>query len=192
MSSTAPDLPRRHRYTRAEYYRMAEAGIFGEDDRVELIEGEIIDMAPTGSQHAGTLKFLARTLQRIAADRAIVSVQDPLHLDEFSEPEPDLALLQPRDDFYRAAHPQPQDVLLVIEVAESSLAYDRDVKLPLYARHGIPEAWLVDLDGRRLERYAQPQADGYAVHETLSDLASVPLPAPTGGPLDLRGLFPGD
>jgi len=191
MSSTAPDLPRRHRYTRAEYCRMAEAGILGRDDRVELIEGEIIDMAPTGSQHAGTVIYLNTVLQAALRGSALVSLQNPLVIDEYSEPEPDAALLRPRQDFYRDAHPRAQDVLLVIEVADSSLGYDRDVKLPLYARHGIPEAWLVDLEHRRLERYAGPQADGYAVHETVSDLANVPSPASTDGPLDLSGLFPG-
>lgn len=189
MSSTAPQLPRRHRYTRAEYYRMAEAGIFGEDDRVELIEGEIIDMAPAGSQHAGTVKFLAKALQSAVADQAIVSVQDPLCLDEFSEPEPDFALLRPRQDFYRCAHPRPQDVLLVIEVAESSLAYDRDVKLALYARHWIAESWLVDLEHRRLERFPDPVAGRYQRIEVPEDLGRVPLPAPEGAELDLSGLF---
>jgi len=168
---------------------MAEAEIFGEDDRVELIEGEIIDMAPTGSQHAGTVKLMAKLLQRAVDDRAIVSVQDPLNLGEFSEPQPDLALLHPRPDFYRASHPQPQDVLLVIEVAASSATYDRDVKLPLYARHGIPQAWLVDLEGQRLQRYARPQRDGYQVHEAISALATVPLPTPGDHSIDLRGLF---
>lgn len=190
MSSALPELPRRHRYTRDEYHRMAEAGIFGEDDRVELIEGEIIDMAPTGSQHAGTVVYLNTALQTALHGNALVSVQNPITLDEHSEPQPDLAVLRPRKDFYRDSHPRPRDVLLVIEIAASSATYDRDVKLPLYARFGIPEAWLVDLEQRRLERYAEPAAAGYLTRETVRDLAKVPLPTPTGGPLDLRSLFP--
>lgn len=189
MSSALPELPRRHRYTRDEYHRMAEAGIFGEDDRVELIEGEIIDMAPTGSQHAGTVVYLNTALQTALHGHALVSVQNPITLDQHSEPQPDLILLRPRKDFYRASHPQPGDLLLVIEVADSSLAYDRDVKLPLYARFGIPEAWLVDLEQRRLERYTEPRHDGYHAHETLRALADVPLPAPAGHSVDLRALF---
>ncbi|PWG63740.1 hypothetical protein DEM34_07635 [Spiribacter halobius] len=104
--------------------------------------------------------------------------------------QPDLALLHPRPDFYRASHPQPGEVFLVIEVAGSSLTYDCDAKLPLHARFGIPEAWLVDPEQRRLERYAEPAAAGYLTQEAVHDLANVPLPTPAGSPLDLRSLFP--
>lgn len=123
---------------------MGEAGILREDERVELIEGEILEMAAAGSRHAAGVKRLNRLFSRLG-DRAVVSVQDPLQLSETSVPEPDLVLLRPRPDFYASGHPTPGDVFLVVEVSDTSLAYDRDVKLPLYAEAGVPEVWLVDL-----------------------------------------------
>lgn len=141
---------------------MARAGILSEDDRVELIEGEIITMSPIGSRHAACVKRLNQLLSQGVAQHAfLVSVQDPTRLSERSEPQPDLALLRPHPDFYAQAHPGPQDVLLVIEVAEASADYDRQVKVPLYARAGIVEAWLVDLAGESIEVYRQPSATGY-------------------------------
>ncbi|MDR7555353.1 MAG: Uma2 family endonuclease [Armatimonadota bacterium] len=149
-------------FTVAEYHRMGEAGILGEDDRVELIEGEIVEMAPIGSRHAGTLKrLLDKFIPLQAAGRIILSVQDPIDLGERSEPQPDLILLKPRSDFYASSHPGPEEALLVVEVAETSPAYDREVKLPLYARAGIPEVWLVDLAEGLLEVYRQPDPRGY-------------------------------
>src|SRR5690606_20818239 len=117
-------------------------GILRPDDRVELIEGEIIDVAPIGSRHAGTVDYLATALTTAVARRAIVRVQGPVTLDAYSQTEPDVALLRPRSDYYRAAHPTPSDVLLLVEVAEASLRYDRGVKIPLYARSGVAEVWL--------------------------------------------------
>lgn len=145
-----------------EYYAMARAGILGEDDRVELIEGEIVVMSPASSPHAGCINALTRLLVQAAGDQAIVSVQQPLRLSERSEPEPDVALLRWRDDDYRACHPVPADALLVIEVARTSLRVDRKVKLPLYARHSVPEVWIVDLETNRVEVYRSPGPDGYA------------------------------
>ncbi len=162
LGLTDEPLPRRHRITVSEYYRMAEIGILGEDDRVELIEGEIIDMVPIGSDHAGTVNRLTYMLVQLFGASAIVSVQQPLRLDEYSEPQPDFTVLRPRDDFYRTAHPTAADVLLLIEVAKSSLAYDREVKLPLYARHGVPEVWIVNLAGHVLEARRDPVAGAYA------------------------------
>lgn len=187
--SAASAILKRHRLTVADYYRMAEAGILGEDDRVELIEGEIIDMPPIGNVHSSSVKRLLRIFDRAVGDGAVVSVQDPIHLNDFSEPQPDLALLRYRDDFYREAHPTAADVLLLVEVAGSSLAYDRDVKLPLYARHGIPEVWIVDLEHRRLEVHSRPQGDAY-LEKRCPDLA-VPI-APAALPdcaVNLHGLF---
>lgn len=140
---------------------MGEAGILREDDRVELIDGEIVQMTPIGSAHAACVKRLMHLFVRALADRAIVSVQDPIAIPRGSEPQPDLALLRPRADFYRGGHPQPADVWLVVEVADSSLAYDRAVKLPLYARAGIPEVWLVDLSGDTVEVLRRPAAGRY-------------------------------
>ena len=131
MSIPAETL--RHRLTVTDFHRMGEAGIFHEDARVELIEGDIIDMAPIGSSHAGVVKRLARLLMQGVGDKAIVSVQDPVILGPRSEPEPDIALLRPREDYYTRAHPTPGDILLIVEVAESSLTYDREVISQLLA-----------------------------------------------------------
>lgn len=139
-----------------EYYRMAEAGILTEDDRVELIEGEIVEMSPVGSRHAGCVKRLNALLSQRVAPVAVVSVQDPIRLDDYSEPEPDIALLRLREDFYSREHPTPSDVLLVIEVAETSDYYDREVKVPLYAKAGIAEVWLVALPTNTVRQFAQP------------------------------------
>ncbi len=160
----------RHRVTVSDYYKMAEAGIFGEDDHVELIDGEIVDMAPIGSRHGGMVKLLTQCFSATARKQAIVSVQDPLHLDDRSEPEPDLMLLKPRDDFYATAHPEAADVLLLVEVGDTTARFDREVKLPLYARHGVAEVWLIDLDTRQVEICRSPQLDtsDYAERTTLT------------------------
>jgi len=158
----ATDSLRRHRLTVHDYYRMAEVGILRPDARVELIEGEIIDMAPNGSRHAGTINHLARILHASVSELAVVQIQNPVSLNEHSEPKPDVALLRPRADFYKSAHPRPADVLLIIEVADTSLRYDREIKVPLYARYGIPELWVIDLNGRNLTRYRDPREGAYA------------------------------
>ena len=155
------DVLRRHRLTVAQYQRMGEAGVLGPGDRVELIEGELVDMAPIGTRHASTVKRLNQIFSAAVGAHGIVAVQDPLRLDDHSEPEPDLMLLRPRDDFYAAAHPVPADVLLLVEVSESTARYDREIKVPLYARHGVPEVWVVDLDERTLRIYGAPLAGAY-------------------------------
>jgi Uma2 family endonuclease len=141
---------------------MGEVGILGERDRVELIEGELVAMSPIGSYHQGTVNRLNHSLVRATGERAVVSVQGPVRLDDLTEPEPDFALLMPRPDFYRDAHPGPSDVLLLIEVADTSLNYDRAVKRALYARHGIAEIWIIDLNAGEVEVCRQPGSDGYA------------------------------
>ena len=148
--------------TVAEYHRMGEVGILGERDRVELIEGELVAMSPNGSYHTGTVNRLTHSLVHAVGDRAIVSVQNPVRLDDLSEPQPDFALLRPRADFYRDAHARPADVLFLIKVADTSLDYDRAVKRALYARHAIPEFWIVDLTSAEVEVCREPGADGYA------------------------------
>ena len=150
-----------HSFTVEEYHRMGEAGLF-EEQRVELLEGKIIDMSPIQAKHARIVKWLNRLLHARLSDRYIISVQDPIRLDELNEPEPDLAVLRFRTDFYGESHPRPEDVLLLIEVADTSLDKDRQVKLPLYARAGIPEVWIVNLPGQQLECYTGPTGDGYA------------------------------
>jgi Uma2 family endonuclease len=143
-----------------DYHRMAEAGILHDDDRVELIEGELIEMTPIGGPHMGTVNRLTHRLVQAASDRAIVSVQNPVRLDPHSEPQPDFALL--RADIASDTVPTAADVLLLIEVADSSLRYDRTIKLPLYARHGIAEVWIVDVESGTVEIYREPIGDGYA------------------------------
>ncbi|HEY9233249.1 MAG TPA: Uma2 family endonuclease [Blastocatellia bacterium] len=148
-------------FTVEDYMRMFEAGILTEDDRVELIDGEIIEMSPIGDAHAGCVKKGNALFHRLIGGRAIVSVQDPIRLDEHSEPQPDLALLKPRADFYAQAKPTPADVLLIVEVADSSVQFDRNVKVPLYARALIPLVWLVDLNAGAIEVYSQPANGAY-------------------------------
>jgi Uma2 family endonuclease len=167
----------RRRFTVSEYDRMAEAGILTEDDRVELIDGDIVEMAPIGQRHAGMVNRTTNLFVRSFADDAITAVQNPVRLGEHSEPQPDVALLRHRPDFYASAHPTPADVLLLVEVAETSVASDRQVKIPLYARSGIPEVWLVDLDQGTITVYREPSASGYGTvftvrrGETLAPLA---------------------
>ncbi len=151
----------RRRFTADEYHRMAQVGILGEDDRLELLEGEIVEMAPIGSRHQATVDRINRLFSGRAADAAVVRVQGPVRLAGDSEPQPDILLLRSRADFYATAHPGPEDVLLLVEVSDSSIEYDREVKLPLYARHGIPEVWIVDLDKEVIEVYTDPTAKGY-------------------------------
>ena len=153
-------LPRR-RFTVAEYHQMAQAGILGEDDRVELIEGEIVEMPPIGDRHAASVDRLTERFVQRFSDAAIVRVQNPVRLGEHSEPQPDLALLRRRADFYASGHPAPPDVLLLVEVADTSAEFDRRVKVPLYARGGIPEVWLVDLEEEAIEIHRRPSAQGY-------------------------------
>ena len=151
----------RRLFTVDEYYRMAEAGVLGEDDRVELIEGEILEMSPIGARHHGCVTRLNHLFTRGFGGQVIVSVRGPIRLGERLEPQPDLALLRPRPDYYASAHATSEDVLLLVEVAETSAEYDRQVKAPLYARSGIPEYWLADLVQQHLTVYRDPTADGY-------------------------------
>ncbi len=148
-------------FTVSEFERMGEAGILSEDDRVELIEGEIITMSPIGSRHPACVNRLNNLLVPTVGQRAIVSVQNPIRLGDYSEPEPDISLLRPRTDFYAQALPNAVDVLLLVEVAETSIDYDRTVKVPLYARASIPEVWLVDLAQEVIWQYARPDNGAY-------------------------------
>lgn len=154
------DVSRRP-FTVEEYHRMAAAGILGEDDRVELLEGEIVQMEPIGSRHAGCVNRLTRIFVDRARGRAVVTVQNPITLGSRSEPQPDVVLARPRPDEYADAHPGPGDILLVVEVADTSAGYDRQRKLPVYARYGVPEAWLVNLNDDHIEVYRGPGPDGY-------------------------------
>jgi Uma2 family endonuclease len=151
-----------HRFTVDEYHRIGEVGIFSEDDRVELLSGDIVEMSPIGPLHASTVGRLTALFSARLGGEVIVWIQNPLLLrTEDSEPQPDVALLRPRPDFYARAHPEAHDVYLVIEVTDTSVETDREVKFPIYARAGVPEAWLRDMVTQRLEVHRQPTPDGY-------------------------------
>jgi len=145
----------------SEYHLMGEVGIFAPGERVELIEGEIIDMPPIGSTHSGIVDHMTRLLVQAVCDKAIVRVQNPVVLSDLSEPEPDFALLKPRNNFYKDATPSARDVLLLIEVSDSTLRYDRDIKAPLYARHGIPETWIIDVANAQVTIHRDAGKQGY-------------------------------
>jgi len=157
----------RRLFTVDEFHQMAQAGIFREDDRVELLAGDVVEMTPIGSRHASCVDRLSRAFHQHAGSSFIVRVQSPIALDRHSEPQPDVAVLRFRSDFYRHAHPGPADVCLVVEVAETSVHADRADRVPLYARAGIPEAWVVDLGGRLVDVYRQPSAEGYREHRRV-------------------------
>lgn len=148
-------------FTVESYQRLGELGVLGEDDRVELIHGQVVEMTPIGDRHASCVRRLHDLLARDALELAIIDVQNPVVLGNHDAPQPDLAVLRRRPDRY-PHHPRAQDILLVIEVADTSLAYDRDVKIPLYASAGIPEAWLVDLTGDQVGVYREPRTGTYA------------------------------
>ena len=173
-------MPLAHRrFTVDEYHRMAETGILGEDDRVELLDGEIVLMTPMGTRHWSTVARLTERFRDLVGQRAIVSVQLPVRLGRYAEPEPDLALLKRREDFYAERLPEPGDVLLVVEVTDSSRRADRDQKIPLYARAGIAEVWLVDLPRDVIEVYREPAAGAYRSVQTVArdgTLAILKLP----------------
>lgn len=153
---------RRRRFTVDEYYRMAEADILGPDERVELLAGEIIKMAPIGSKHAGSVTRFAEEFFENLGRRVTVRIQNPIRLAPGNEPEPDIVIAYRRDDGYAGEHPTPEDVILLIEVSDSSVGFDRRHKLPLYAIYGIPEVWLSDVNSRTIEVHDEPMAGGYA------------------------------
>ena len=172
-----------HRFTIEDFHRMAEAGILSETDRVELLHGEIVEMTPIHSRHAAGVDRLARLFFETAGKRAHIRIQNPIRIPDHSEPQPDLVLARLRDDDYAGSHPGPGDVLLLVEVSDTTAGYDREVKIPLYAAAGIPEVWLVDLPGRAVEVYQDPAGDvfktrhrrGPGQHLDCSGLAGVQI-----------------
>jgi Uma2 family endonuclease len=156
-----------HRFSAEQYHRMGETGVLRPDVRVELLDGRIIDRSPIGPAHGGTVKRLIRAFGKLARDRWLLAAQDPLRLDEHSEPEPDLMLLKPAPDDYLSRHPGPEDVFLLIEVADAWLNYDREEKLPLYGRAAVPEVWIVNLVDRVIEVYREPHFAGYSTEQIL-------------------------
>jgi Uma2 family endonuclease len=185
----SPAVLQRHRLTVDEYYRMGQAGVFAPDARVELIEGEVIDMAPIGSRHASAVKKLNALLSAAAGAGAIVAVQDPLRLSDASEPEPDLMLLRPRADFYAQAHPGPADVLLLIEVSDSTAAYDCGIKLDLYAKHRVTEVWIVDLDNNIVRFFRNSDGTAYTDITASETPRTTPVAALPGVTIDLSNLL---
>jgi Uma2 family endonuclease len=188
--TSVPDLGVKRRLITVEaYHRMGETGILAPDERVELIEGEIVEMAPIGSRHSGMVTRLTRLLVQAAGDRGLVSVQNPVWLSRITEPQPDFALLKPRADDYQSATPRPEDVLLAVEIAETSLRYDREIKVPLFAAHGIPELWIVDVGERVLWTYRELRAGAYAEIEQTDRPRKLRLSAAPEIEIDLSGLF---
>lgn len=153
---------KKYLFTVDDYHQLGEAGIIAEDEKVELLFGEIVKMSPIKSPHAGTVKLLNRLFNNRIGKNYIVAVQDPIELDKYSEPEPDLSILKFRDDIYTRSHPKAEDTLLLIEVADTSLMIDREVKIPLYASAGIPEAWIINLQERQIEIFTTPSPNGYS------------------------------
>jgi Uma2 family endonuclease len=184
-----PKAPTRRRLDTDVYYKMAEAGILTDPRHVELIDGEIIDMAAIGSPHAAVTNRLVRGFARAAAEGlTLMSVQSPLRLDVYNEPQPDLMLLRSRADDYRASHPSAADALLLVEVSETSLTYDRGIKLALYAKFEVPEVWIIDLSGSAVEVYREPKDGAYILRERLTDGLLAPALVP-GVTIDVTGLL---
>ena len=157
-----------HRFSVQDFYRMAETGVLRPDARVELLDGQIIDLSPIGPLHGSVVKRLIRHFQSSAGRRWTLSVQDPLHLDDHSEPQPDLMLLLPVSDDYASGHPRPDDVYLLVEVADGTVDFDREEKLPLYARAGVPEVWIVNLAEEQVEVYREPSFGRYSAITIIS------------------------
>jgi len=177
------------RFGTADYYRMWEVGLFAPEARVELIEGEIIDMAPVGSPHCGTVDWLNEVLCAALRKHAIVRPQGVIRLSDFSHPRPDIALLERRGDFYRTAHPGPPETYLIIEVSESSLRLDQMVKVPLFAHFEVPEMWIVDLVHERLHAYRAPRDGEYTEVSSVERPGVTALSALPGVSVDLSELF---
>lgn len=168
-------FPQKHLTDLTEWHLMGEAGIFAPDSHLELIEGEIFTMPPIGFNHAGHVARLNRLFAHVWSQDIIVRVQDPVQLGDLSEPEPDFMLLRPNPDFYTTRHPTAADVLLLAEVSDSTLRFDKTTKLRLYANHNIPEYWIVNLIDNCLEVYRQPQDGDYLHQSILSKTDNVDL-----------------
>ncbi|MDX2286199.1 MAG: Uma2 family endonuclease [Bacteroidia bacterium] len=173
----------------SEYHRMAEAGILSESERLELIEGRIIGMSPVSSEHAYCTDLLGALLHAAAGSNAIVRIQNPVRLSDRSEPEPDILLLRPPRSRYIRRHPAPGDVWLLIEISATSLDYDREVKLPLYAQAGIPEVWIIDLEGRQAEVFRAPADGQYSSCTRIGPEEQLEFPA-LGIAIGLQDLLP--
>jgi Uma2 family endonuclease len=186
MSATS----HRHPISVAEYLRMGAAGVFSPDMRLELIEGQIIEMAPIGSPHAAVVSLLTALFIRAVGERAVVWAQNPLIVGDRSMPQPDLALLKPRSDNYFGAHPTAADVLLVVEVSDTTLRFDLDTKVPLYARAGAAETWVVDIERRALIAFRDNDGTRYGATFIVSRNDRVSVAALDGVTVEVASLFP--
>jgi Uma2 family endonuclease len=172
-----------------EFRKMTEAGILPEESGWEIIDGYLIDKVTIGSRHASTVKKLNRILSKLLGERAIVSVQDPIHIDDYNEPEPDVALLKPRQDFYAERHPSAEDVFLLIEVSDSTISFDRDIKVRLYAEGGVREVWLVNLIEDTIEQYSSPENGRYGTMTTIKRGSTINSISTEGLSLDVSEIL---
>lgn len=179
LSTAITDYPTIYRFDVQAYRQLAEVGAIAAEKRLELIDGTILEMSPIGTKHQACVARLTQYFVRALADRAVIWPQNSIELNPRSQPQPDLALLQPRSDFYGDRYPQPDDVLLVVEVADSTVQFDREVKVPLYGTAGIVEMWLVDLTRGWVEVYRDPSSQGYRTKQTFqaeAELTSLAFP----------------
>jgi len=189
MASRSSAAPTVHRFTRDEYYRMAEAGLF-RDERVELLDGEIITMSPQNTPHASTVYRAAHRLEQLIGNRTCIRCQLPIVLNDWSEPEPDIAVCLPDPDDYGRAHPRPEHILLLIEVADASFPYDRGQKTIAYADSGIPEVWIVNLPDLRIEVLADPDLGAKGYQKQRHAFGGDVLPLPGGGAIAVADILP--
>ena len=179
----------RKKFRTDEVYQMMEIGILPEESGWELIDGEIIHRMTIGSRHAGTIKRLGEMFRDLTRDKALISIQDPIHIDDYNEPEPDLALLKRRDDFYSQSHPRPSDILLIVEISDSTLSYDREIKKTIYAEAEIGEFWLINLKQDTIETYSNPSNGIYYQMRIFERGESVETKHITGVSLEVNKIF---
>ena len=184
------DKPQRRRLTVDDFANMCKAGILTADDRVELIDGELVEMPPMAPEHAGIVNRLAEVLIVRLGDAADLRVQSSVLLSRYTQPEPDLAVVRPNPGHYLQRHPQPNDILIAIEVADSSLGYDREEKMPRYGAAGIPEAWLIDVNAKTITVYTEPRSTGYRNTLTLAWTEEVVARAIEGLSLVFEDILP--
>ncbi|MEP7243993.1 MAG: Uma2 family endonuclease [Gammaproteobacteria bacterium] len=189
MSNAMEDWLPRHRITVEEYHRMGELGLFAPDARVELIEGEIIDMAPIGSGHGTVVDRLSKRLMFAVMDQAIVRTQGTVELSRWNQVQPDISVLKPRSDEYSRANPCGAEALLIVEVSDTSLRYDCSAKLALYARYGVREVWVADVVNRRVHFFREPGDVAYADVSVMAEPGSIAVPFLRGLSVNLNGLF---
>jgi Uma2 family endonuclease len=189
MSAAMEEEPRRHRITVDEYYRMGELGLIAPDARVELIDGEIIDMAPIGNPHMATVDRLVTLLIHAVGDRAIVRCQGAVQLGDYSAPEPDFVLLAPRNDYYSTRRAISSDTLLTIEVSDTTLKYDSGRKMALYARHDVPELWVIDVPKARVLLFRRPSGDKYLETSILEAPGTMSIERLPGVVVDLSSIY---